>query len=178
MRTLSGDPPLPILQTPSAGHCLDTHGKRVPREFRNLRVQGNPPTLRQPFANLFCQPLSKPLFPWAPGTRLEARVNGFLETSSLTCGEKRSEILAKNVADFRPFIFKEKCAQKNSRKNPPQIRKWPGITARFLYKAGAQTPETFEKFSGRLSEDFFLSGGCPNRSSSITAKAWISAPHV
>ena len=26
MRTLSGDPPLPILQTPSAGHCLDTHG--------------------------------------------------------------------------------------------------------------------------------------------------------
>ena len=25
-RTLSGDTPLPILQTPSAGHCLDTHG--------------------------------------------------------------------------------------------------------------------------------------------------------
>ena len=24
LRTLSGDPPLPILQTPSAGHCLDT----------------------------------------------------------------------------------------------------------------------------------------------------------
>ena len=41
--------------------------KRAPREFRNWRVQGNPltlrqpfanpsPTLRQPFANLFCQP--------------------------------------------------------------------------------------------------------------------------
>ena len=56
--------------------------KRVPRELRNWRVQGNPPTLRQPFpptfsANLFCQPLSKPLFPWTPGTGLETRVNGF-----------------------------------------------------------------------------------------------------
>ena len=47
--------------------------KRAPRQFRNWRVQGNPlalrqpcanpsPTLRQPFANLFCQPLSKPAF--------------------------------------------------------------------------------------------------------------------
>ena len=36
------------------------------------------PTFRQPFANLFCQPLSNPLFPWTPGTRLETRVNGFL----------------------------------------------------------------------------------------------------
>ena len=26
--------------------------KRAPREFRNWRVQGNPLTLRQPFANL------------------------------------------------------------------------------------------------------------------------------
>ena len=26
LRTLSGDPPLPVLQTPSVGHCLDTHG--------------------------------------------------------------------------------------------------------------------------------------------------------
>ena len=25
------------------------------------------PTFRQPFANLFCQPLSNPLFPWTPG---------------------------------------------------------------------------------------------------------------
>ena len=72
-----------------------THvSKRAPRrEFRNWRVQGNPPslsanplpTLRQPFANplptfaanLFCEPLSNPLFPWTPGTRLETRVNGF-----------------------------------------------------------------------------------------------------
>ena len=37
------------------------------------------PALRQTFANLFCQPLSNPLFLWAPGTRLETRVNGFLE---------------------------------------------------------------------------------------------------
>ena len=37
------------------------------------------PTFRQPFANLFCQPLSNPLFPWAPGTRLETRVNGFFD---------------------------------------------------------------------------------------------------
>ena len=55
----------------------------------NCRVQGNPPTLRQPFANpsptfrqpfanLFCQPLSKPLFLWTPGTGLETRVNVFL----------------------------------------------------------------------------------------------------
>ena len=38
------------------------------------------PTLRHPsptFANPFCQPLSNPLFPWTPGTRLEARVDGF-----------------------------------------------------------------------------------------------------
>ena len=74
--------------------------KRAPRELQNWRVQGNPPTLcqpfanpspthrqpfanpsptsRQPFASLFCQPLSNPLFPWTPGTRLETRVNGFL----------------------------------------------------------------------------------------------------
>ena len=71
--------------------------KRAPREFRNWRVQGNPLTLRQPFANpwptlrqtprqpfanplqnLFCQPLSNPHFPWTPGTRLETLVNGFL----------------------------------------------------------------------------------------------------
>ena len=73
--------------------------KRTPREFQNWRVQGNPltlrnpsptlcqpfanpsPTFRQPFANHFCQPLSKPLFPWAPGTGLETRVSGFLDTS-------------------------------------------------------------------------------------------------
>ena len=35
-------------------------------------------TLSKPFAKLFCQPLSNPLFPWTPGTRLETRVNGFL----------------------------------------------------------------------------------------------------
>ena len=29
------------------------------------------PTFYQPFANLFCQPLSNPLFPWTPGTRLD-----------------------------------------------------------------------------------------------------------
>ena len=61
--------------------------KRAPRKFLNWRVQGNPltanpsPTFRQPFADLLCQPLSKPLFPWAPGTRLETRVNGFLENA-------------------------------------------------------------------------------------------------
>ena len=74
--------------------------KRAPREFRSWRVQGNPPTLcqpfanplptlcqpfanpsptfRQPFAHLFCQPLSNPLFLWTPGTLLETRVNSFL----------------------------------------------------------------------------------------------------
>ena len=36
------------------------------------------PTFRQLFANLFCQPLSNPLFPWTPGTRLETLVNCFL----------------------------------------------------------------------------------------------------
>ena len=61
--------------------------KRAPREFQNWRVQGNlltlrnpfanlSPTFRQPFVNLFCQALS--FSPWAPGTRSEARVNGFL----------------------------------------------------------------------------------------------------
>ena len=67
---------------------------RAPRELQNWRVQGNPPTLRQPcanpsptfrqpFANLFCQPLSNPLFPWTPGTCLETRVNGFLSERRL-----------------------------------------------------------------------------------------------
>ena len=42
------------------------------------------PTFRQPFAKLFCQPLSKPLFPWTPGTRLETWVYGFLEAVSKT----------------------------------------------------------------------------------------------
>ena len=38
-RTLSGDTPLPILQTPSAGHCLDTHGFRASKApFLTLRV--------------------------------------------------------------------------------------------------------------------------------------------
>ena len=57
--------------------------------FGNCNMQGNSPTLRQPFANPsptfrrpfanpFCQPLANPLFPWTPGTRLETRVNGFL----------------------------------------------------------------------------------------------------
>ena len=71
--------------------------KRAPREFRNWRMQGDPltlrqpfanpsPTLRQPFANLsptlrqpFLPTPPQALFPWAPGTRLETRVNGFLE---------------------------------------------------------------------------------------------------
>ena len=51
-------------------------------ELQSWRVQGNLlPTFRQPFAhfsNLFCQPLSKPLFwTWTPGTGLETWVNGF-----------------------------------------------------------------------------------------------------
>ena len=40
------------------------------------------PTFRQPFANLFCQPLSNPLFPWTLGTRLETWINGFSELGS------------------------------------------------------------------------------------------------
>ena len=74
--------------------------KRVPREFRNWRVQGNPLTLRQPFANpvptlrqpfanplptFSCQPLSNPLFPWTPGTRLETLVIGFLVIVVIDC---------------------------------------------------------------------------------------------
>ena len=46
--------------------------KRAFRELQNWRVQGNPPIFCQPFAtfaNLFCQPLSKPLFLWTPGSR-------------------------------------------------------------------------------------------------------------
>ena len=42
-------------------------------------------TLRQPFANLFCQPLSKALFPWTPGPGLETRVNGFLVCTLRFC---------------------------------------------------------------------------------------------
>ena len=38
------------------------------------------PTLCQPFANLFCQPLSNPPFPSTPGARLETRVNGMLDS--------------------------------------------------------------------------------------------------
>ena len=50
-------------------------------------LQGNPLTLCQPFANLSPtrrQPLLptplQPLFPKIPGTRLETRVNGFLDS--------------------------------------------------------------------------------------------------
>ena len=42
LRTLSGDPPLPIPQTPSAGHCLDTieeHWERTPTVGARLRGQ-------------------------------------------------------------------------------------------------------------------------------------------
>ena len=71
--------------------------KRTPREFPKLesaRKSANPlptprqpfanpsPTFRQPLANLLYQPLSNPLFPWAPGTRLETRVNGVLGSAS------------------------------------------------------------------------------------------------
>ena len=42
----------------------EASGKTLRQPFRNPL-----PTLRQPFANLVCQPLSKPLFPWAPITR-------------------------------------------------------------------------------------------------------------
>ena len=56
--------------------------KRVPREFRNWRVQGNPPTLRQPFANplptFSANPSPAPPFPWTPDTGLETRISGFL----------------------------------------------------------------------------------------------------
>ena len=66
-----------------------------PWELQNWRPFANPvptlcqpfanpsPTFHQPFANLFCQPLSNPLFPWTLGTRLdtETRVNGFLASS-------------------------------------------------------------------------------------------------
>ena len=76
------------------GYALVTHlwithlgfaDKRAPRELHSWRVQGtrqpcaNPsPTFRQPFANLFSQPLCKPLFPRTPGAGLETRANDFL----------------------------------------------------------------------------------------------------
>ena len=53
--------------------------------IQELKTCANPlPTFCQPFANLFCQPLSKPLLPWVPGTRLETRVDGFLVPRLLT----------------------------------------------------------------------------------------------
>ena len=39
MRTLSGEPTLPILQTPSAGHCLDTHGKASMVAFAGATIR-------------------------------------------------------------------------------------------------------------------------------------------
>ena len=48
--------------------------KEICRPFTNpsptpRQPFANPsPTFRHPFANLFCQPLSNPLFPWTPGT--------------------------------------------------------------------------------------------------------------
>ena len=47
--------------------------------LENCRI-GGCKALRQPF----CQPLSSPLFPWTPGTRLETRVNG--PCGSACCG--------------------------------------------------------------------------------------------
>ena len=96
--------------------------KRAFRELQNWRVQENLPTLRkpcanlsptfrQPFANLFCQPLSKFLFMWNPGTRLETRV-------ALTCFHASFFLFAPFAGHpssspflgaFRPFLSLEKC---------------------------------------------------------------------
>ena len=101
----SRDNPVKILSLRFLVYFMESQtrsSKRAPRELQSWRVQGNPPTLtrctlceplaspvptlRQPVANPlptfsanpFCQPLSKLLFPWAPITGLETRVNGFL----------------------------------------------------------------------------------------------------
>ena len=63
------------------------------------------PTFCQPFANLFRQPLSNPLVPWTPGSRLETRVNGFLVHILLgqkSCRTKVSRIFGIFVPDFAP----------------------------------------------------------------------------
>ena len=50
----------------------------APEKFEKKKFGFNFRSLifRQPFANLFCQPLSKLLFPWAPVTRLDTRLHG------------------------------------------------------------------------------------------------------
>ena len=86
--------------------------QRAHRELQSWRVKGNPPTLcqlfanpvpqpfadpsptfRQPFANRFCQPLSKPLFPWTQGAGLETRVNGFSVHVSIRDAEMTIKII-------------------------------------------------------------------------------------
>ena len=63
------------------------------------------PTLHQPFANLFCQPLCKLLFLRAPIARLETRVNGFRlsgSKASVRHGRKAADIHdPRNVAKER-----------------------------------------------------------------------------
>ena len=70
----------PALQNRRFGNCKIGGCKETANPMLTLcQPCANPsPTFCQPVANLFCQPLSNPLFPWTPGTRLETWVNGFL----------------------------------------------------------------------------------------------------
>ena len=92
--------------------AMESQTRSSKRAFRELKMGGcnetlcqpcaNPsPTFRQPFANLFCQPLSKLLFPWAPMTRLETRVNGFLEER---VGFGKRGLLEKGSFQKSPFL--------------------------------------------------------------------------
>ena len=77
--------------------------RRAPREFRTWRVQGNPPTLRQPcanpsptlrqpFANLFCQTPLQPPLSVNPRHHFETLVNGFLARGFQKTSVRKSEM--------------------------------------------------------------------------------------
>ena len=82
LRTLSGDPPLPILQTPSAGHCLDTHGfwnTGKPNSLADIQgfLPGYPGGARRVWEEKSCVRFSSPklvaevlgLWGWVPNWR-------------------------------------------------------------------------------------------------------------
>ena len=65
------------------------------------------PTFRQPFADLFCQPLSKPLFPFTPATRLETWVYGFFgfEKTCLSRNPEHRLLLSESAEGSRnPWV--------------------------------------------------------------------------
>ena len=95
------------------------------------------PTFRQPFANLFCQPLSKPLFPWTPGAGLEMQVNGFLVICAANTNTQ-PRMPAKQPKERRgpqkKQLNKEEDQDKDREAKTIKKKYWPQIEAKEAMK--------------------------------------------